>query len=159
MRFLSTLIEHLVAMAAAFLDRLFGGPGNNAELPDPCAASRIARGLNDNALIAFENGHVVAIEDHNDPDGRMYRLEYRSTQDGRHAVGYCLSNPWNRRERNDGVGFSTGHVASDGFLCLGSRATRDVASSPFDLDYVIRRSRYWCTAFSVYKETDEFPNM
>ena len=124
------------------------------------AAARIMRGLNPNTLVALENGIVIMIEDHNDPDGRMYRLEYRSTQDGRHAAGFCLNNPWNPEGRpNDGISYSSGHVAEDGFLCLGGNSTRSIEASPYDLQHVILRSRYWCTGFSVLKETGVFPNL
>ncbi len=114
------------------------------------------RRFNRRALIGREGDLVVAIEDVLDPDGRMYRIEYRSTADGRHAAAWCLFNPWGGR--NGGARYSSGHVADDGFLCLGNDSTRRVDASPYNLDFVVKRSRFWTTAFSFYKETGEFPN-
>lgn len=131
-------------------------PGDHGQV----TAARTIASLNPNALIAFEEGKVVVIEDHTDPDGRMFRLEYRSTTDGQHAIAFCLHNPWDTTgRRNAGEAYSVGHVAEDGFLCLGTHSTRSLHCSPYDLQRVILRSRYWCTGFSVLKETGEYPNL
>jgi hypothetical protein len=123
-------------------------------------AESIMRRYNRNGLIGEEDSYAVMIEDHSDPDGRMYRLEYRSTSDGRKAIAYCIFNPWGGGgDPNAGEDYPTGHVAEDGFICLGGEAVHDLESSPYDLDYTIRRARYWCTAFSVLKENGEFPNL
>jgi hypothetical protein len=113
------------------------------------AAHDIMRGFNSNALIGTEDGHAVMIEDVSDPDGRMYRMEYQSDASGQNATARCLHNPWG------GVAGGTdnphkSHVFSNGGLCLGS-------GSSFDISTVIQRARYWCTAFSVFKETRRFP--
>lgn len=105
------------------------------------------------------DGAVCMIEDVTDPDGRVYRMEYKSTPDGRHALAWCRSNPWDRRNSNAGVGYSDGHVNSEGLLCLGASHGSNYSSSPYDIASVIRRSRYWCTAFSVLKETGRFPQL
>ena len=63
------------------------GPIENAR------AFQIMRRLNQNALTAIEGGCICMIEDHADPDGRMFRLEYQSTPDGRHAVAWCRPTP------------------------------------------------------------------
>lgn len=122
-------------------------------------AEQIMREFNPNALIAVdEDESIVMIEDVKDPDGRFYRLEHRSTPDGERAISRCLYNPWG--EVNGGEEYDIAHVASDGFLCLGDdHEGRELEGSPYDIDYVIRRARYWCTAFSVLKETREFPQM
>jgi hypothetical protein len=112
---------------------------------------------NANALVGSEDGVVVMIEDCTDPDGRIYRMEYQSTPDGRHAAAFCRFNPWGRTP-NAGVSSVDGHVWEDGSLCMGSRHYGgSVDGSPYDLATVIQRARYWCTAFSVLKETGEFP--
>ena len=122
------------------------------------AAEQVLKGLNPNALIGAEEGQVVAIEDVADPDGRMYRLEYRATPDGRRAVAWCLHNPWSAGGTpNAGQGYVEAHVGEDGFLCLGNGSERALARSPFNLDYAVKRARFWCTAFSVFMETGTFP--
>jgi hypothetical protein len=117
---------------------------------------RVLHGLNRNAVVGMESGLACIVEDVVDPDGRWYRMEYRSTPDAEHAVAFCIHNPWGGK--NGGAEYAAGHVASDGFLCLGTGVTRTVANSPFDLKTAILKSRYWCTAFSAFKETGRFPN-
>ena len=122
-------------------------------------AETLMRRLNAHVLVGKEGGNLVFIEDVTDPDGRMFRMEYRSTPDGRHAYAWCLHNAWGGRgNRNAGVGYAAGHVRNDGFLCLGNGMTDAVATSPFTLEAVVQRARFWCTAFSVYRETGQFPN-
>lgn len=117
------------------------------------------RRLNPNAHVIDDGGDVGFREDVIDPDGRMYQLGYLSARDGGKAVAYCLYNPWGGEGLpNAGEEYTAGHVAEDGFICLGNDTVRDVKESPYDLDYTVRRARYWCTAFSVFKETGEFPN-
>ena len=111
--------------------------------------------LNPNALIGTEDSTAVMIEDVADPDGRMYRMEYQSTPDSRHATARCLSNPWGGKTGGDSNPLRS-HIFSDGTLCMG-RGRTSLFGSPFDLADVIQRSRYWCTAFSVLKETGRFP--
>lgn len=122
------------------------------------SAEIIMKEFNPNALIGMDtDGALVMIEDVRDPDGRLYRMEYRSTADGAHAVAYCRTNPWGAV--NGGVGYHRGHVSSSGFLCLGNgHLSESVADSSYDLAFAIQRGRYWCTAFSVLKETGYFPN-
>ena len=121
-------------------------------------AEQIMLQANPNSLIGVDDdGAVVMIEDVTDPDGRLYRLEYRSTVDGRHAVGFCRFNPWGGV--NGGEAYAMGHVAENGFLCFGAdHGGQDVATSPYNISFVIRRARFWCTAFSVLKETGQFPS-
>ncbi len=110
-------------------------------------------------FLSDDGGHLGFREDVTDPDGRMYQLGYISTRDGTRAVAYCLFNPWGGEGRpNAGVGYATAHCAGSGFLCLGETAVTNVESSPYSLDFVIQRARFWCTAFSVYMEQGEFPN-
>ena len=117
-------------------------------------AATLARSLNPNAVIGEEAGRVIAIEDVKDPDGRIYRLEYHATPDGRRAIAWCRFNPWSSGGTpNAGTDYFVSHVAPDGFLCLGNPCERDLAKSPFGLDFTIRRARFWCTGFSVLKDT------
>lgn len=124
------------------------------------AAANIMRSFNRHALISEDDGVVTMIEDVMDDPGdrRWFRLEIRSTPDAGRAIAYCLHNPWGGR--NGGAEYTQGHVAEDGFLCLGSEhRDRELSSSPYSLEYVIRRARYWCTAHSAFQETGEFPNL
>lgn len=116
-------------------------------------AEEILRRYNRNMLIGPDGDMVCGIEDHADSDGRMYRMEYISTPDGRRAVAYCRSNPWNRSSPNAGEEYVAAHVSSNGHICAGSESTTSVSDSPYDLDFIIRRARYWCVAFSAFKET------
>ena len=127
----------------------------NPDPQAPSAAQAIMNEANPNALTGTENGVEIMIEDVSDPDGRIYRLEYQSTADGRHAIAFCRFNPWGTL--NGGEAYEVGHVDANGFLCVGKQSVKTVRASPYDLRYVIQRSRFWCTAFSVLKETGEFP--
>lgn len=123
-----------------------------------CAADTMIQ-FNANAVVAELEEHVVMIEDVVDPDGRLYRLEYRSTPEGDRALAFCLHNPWGfAGEPSGGEDYWDAHVAEDGFICLGDAAHRTLDESPFDLDFAIRRARFWCTGFSVLKETGSFPD-
>jgi hypothetical protein len=129
--------------------------------PPACAAREVMLELNPNAFVAIENGELVAIEDAWDcrEDGRIYRLEYRSTLDGQHAIAFCRSNPWNRRRVDAGQPVHVCHVFNDGLLCLGQDHARTTAQSPRDLRDTILRARFWCTGFSVLMEMGQFPNL
>ena len=148
-----------------FWDNLFGGFGGQGrpagvDLAN-CPAVAIMRRLNANALIAFEDGYVVAIEDHfdSDQDRRMYRLEYRSSPDGRRAIAFCLYNPWAPGgPPNGGYSYATCHVSERGLICLGPGHPSTVSESSFDLQTAVLRSRYWTVAYSVLRETGTFPN-
>lgn len=115
------------------------------------------RYFNPNAYIALDEsqGIVVAIEDVQDSpeDGRLYRMEYQSTYDGSRAIAICRYSPWGRFQPYD----LAGHVNVDGVLCLGDGATLSVHGSPFTVNIVVPRARYWVTAFSYFKETGTFP--
>jgi hypothetical protein len=122
-------------------------------------AETLVRSLNPNAVIGEENGRVVSIEDVKDPDGRIYRIEYHASPDGRRAIAWCRFNPWGSGGTSAaGTNYFVSHVAPDGFLCLGNHSERELANSPFDLEFTIKRARYWCTAFSVFMESGTFPN-
>ncbi len=129
-------------------------------VPQDCGAMRVMRQLNPNALMAVEDGMFIAIEDAWDceEDGRLYRIEYRSTLDGDHAVAFCRSNPWDRQSVQAGALVTQGHVFGDGLLCLGSDHARYPCESPRNLRDTVLRARFWCTGFSVLKETGSFPN-
>lgn len=118
-------------------------------------AQNMMNAANKNALIGSDGGIEVMIEDVADLDGRIYRIEYHSTPDGLHSISFCRYNPWGGV--NGGMEYRVGHVDSSGFICVGEQSVKTVQDSPYDLSMVIVRSRYWCTAFSVLKETGKFP--
>ena len=127
----------------------------------PCRARQIMRSLNPSAFAAAEGESAVFVEEHwdSETDRRTYKLEYRSTFDGSGAVAFCLYNPWGRRGKaNAGVANHVGHIFKDGRLCLGSSHPSGPDTSSMDLETTVRRARYWCTAFSVLKETGAFPD-
>lgn len=116
-------------------------------------AMEIMKQLNPNALVGNEGDHVVFLEDHVDPDGRMFRLEVQSTPDGKRAVAYCRHSPWGNNPHD----YSTSHLGADGAICLGTQAAGNLTTSTMDVATAILRARFWCTAFSVLMETGEFP--
>lgn len=123
-------------------------------------AEGLMRASNPSALIAEDGANVVMIEDVTDPDQRMYRLEYRATPDGRRAIAYCLFNPWGGvGNPSAGSVYEVSHVGADGLICVGVGTTHDLANSPFSLAFVLARARFWCTAFSVFRETGAFPSV
>lgn len=120
-------------------------------------AQDIMMHFNPNALVTRDGDIDLMIEDVADPDGRLYRMEYQSTPDGRHAAAFCRFNPWGTP--NGGESLVDGHVGSDGAICMGTGHSGGSASgSPYDLATVIQRARFWCTGFSVLKETGRFPH-
>ena len=136
---------------------LFGGLARTMAT-EPGEVVPIMGVLNRNALIGVDNGEVAIIEDVTDPDGRMYRMEYRSTPDGRHATAFCRFNPWGDTP-DAGEDPISSHVFSDGSICMGEHHFGgNLHSSPYDLETVVTRARFWCTGFSVLKETGRFPN-
>ena len=121
-------------------------------------AEEIMVAANPSGLIGVDDdGATVMIEDVADADGRLYRLEYRSTSDGAHAVAFCCHNPWG--DVNGEEPFESGHVDENGFICLGpDHEGQEIEDSPYDIAWVIQRARFWCTGFSVLKETGAFPD-
>lgn len=117
------------------------------------------REMNASARITVEPGVISMTEDVNDSDGRLYRLKIRSTPNGKQAVAWCLSNPWDPRRPNAGRSYWDGHVESDGFICLGNGSERRLVASPFTLKFAVLRARYWCTGFSAFMETGVFPDL
>lgn len=111
--------------------------------------------FNPNALVGRDGNVEIMIEDVSDPDGRLYRMEYQSTEDGRHAIAFCRYNPWGSPDGGESP--LRGHCFEDGLLCMGTRHPRSPRESSDTLAAVIQRARYWCTAFSVLKETGNFP--
>lgn len=118
-------------------------------------AYRILKRQNSNMLIASERkGLLIGIEDHS-VESKIYRIEYESTLDGRGANAKILSNPWDRSRPNAGTNYATTHINSKGEICIGKNVTSNTLSSPYDLETVIQRSRFWCMAFSAFKETGD----
>jgi hypothetical protein len=128
-----------------------------ARTRDMTAVNDTMARLNPQALVGAESDYAVVIEDVSDPDGRMYRLEYQCSPDGRHAIAYCRHNPWGTPS-NAGEDVTRCHCYTNGLLCLGATHVGAIRLSPHDLATVVQRARYWCTAFSVLKETGQFPN-
>lgn len=123
--------------------------------PD-CPAVSIMKSFNENMLIGEDGQFIVGIEDHYDePGGKLYRIEFQATRDGRHANAWVRYNPWDPNRPNAGCDYHEGHVNSEGFLCLSAATTHDTANSGFDLDFAIKRARFWCTAFSYWQETGD----
>jgi hypothetical protein len=125
-------------------------------------AVRVMRALNPNALVAEENGIAIFIEEHWDgpDDRRLFKLEYQSTVDAKHAIAICRANPWSYKSSpNAGIHVTRGHCFQSGLLCLNSNHATSARQSSMDLDTVVKRARYWCTAFSVLKETGKFPRV
>ena len=123
-------------------------------------SDEIMDGLNPNALKGRDSSNAVYMDDVWDceEDARIYRIEYLSTLDGKRAIAFCRSNPWDRSAVNCGYSFSTGHVHEDGFICIGNdNYSRNVSDSQIDLETTVERARFWCLAFSVLKETGNFP--
>lgn len=101
--------------------------------------------LNRNALCGHEDGQVVFIEDHADPDGRLYRLEYRSNSGGTQATAWCRHKPWPNKSYN----ISECHLFETGQICLGDSA--------YSLHDAVRRARYWTAAYSYLREHGSWP--
>ena len=116
-------------------------------------AFEIMKQQNPNALVAHEDGKLCMVEDITDADDRMYRIEIQSTLDGTHAVAFCRHNPWS----DNPFDYHVSHMAQDGFLCITSASERDITKSSINLKDAILRARYWCTAYSVLRETGQFP--
>lgn len=116
----------------------------------------IMRRANPNMMV-HTGDLVTGIEDHLDePGGKMYRLEYQSTPDGRKANAWVRYNPHGGAGNpTGGVSYIDGHVSSDGHLCLLGGATSITKNSPYNLDFAIKRARFWCTAFSAYKTSGD----
>ena len=109
-------------------------------------ASDIMRGLNPQALQSRESGHEVFIEDVKDPDDRWYRIEYRCRPDGSNAMAWLIYSPWNANP----FPYTQSHLGSDNFICVGPGLSH--TSSPYDLDYVVKRARFWCAGYSYLRE-------
>lgn len=104
------------------------------------AAMQIMRRLNPNALVAMENGREVFIEDVSDPDGNLFRLEYRVDPTGDNALAYCLYSPHPKPQYQ----VTQTHLMSDGSICTTANA--HTVGDP--LEHTVMRARFWCTAYS-----------
>ena len=101
---------------------------------------------NSRFLHTTESGWHVFVEDVPDPDGRWYRVEYRCLEDGRNATAWIRYNPWGVNPYS----YEQSHVSSDGFVCVGKDLSRD--HSPYGLEFVVRRTRFWCTGYSCLRQ-------
>lgn len=119
-------------------------------------AFQMMKSANPNALIGPDyDGSVAMIEDHTDPDGRMYRIELKSTPDACHAIAYCRYNPWG----NNPYSYPDSHLKDNGFICLCQNATETLSNSPINLKDAISRARFWCTGYSYLREHGSFPTV
>jgi len=109
-------------------------------------ATEIMQRFNPHVLAGEDNQQQIFIEDWKDADSRWYRLEYRCQLDGRGASGWLLHNPWGTNPYS----YEQSHLAGDGFICVADAASRE--NSPYDLDFVVRRARFWCTGYSYLRE-------
>jgi hypothetical protein len=115
------------------------------------AAHAIMRRLNKNAIIGREGVFACMVEDHADPDGRWFRLEYLSTGDGKRAIAICRYNPWGSVKEM--------HTVGNGVICVGPGGhVTNPHESRYSLRHVISRARLWCTLVSVYHESGSWPN-
>lgn len=131
------------------------GAARQNTLPD-CPAVRILKDFNANMLIGEDGQFIVGIEDHFDePGGKLYRIEFQATRDGRHANAWVRHNPWDPARPNAGCDYHESHVDSAGFLCLSASTTHNTANSGFNLEFAVKRARFWCTAFSYWQETGD----
>lgn len=104
----------------------------------------IAR-LNPNALSGEENGRDVFIEDFA-VDNRWYRIEYRCLPSGANTSAWLLANPWG----SNTFSYEQSHLRRDGLICIGPHYDPD--DSPFDLEYAIRRARFWAVGYAFLME-------
>jgi hypothetical protein len=103
--------------------------------------------LNPQALHGRESGKEIFIEDVSDPDGRMYRIEYKCAPDGTNATAYVRYNPWGY----NAYSYQQSHLDSaDGLICVGKLVNR--SNCPYGLEYTVRRARTWCTGYSFLRE-------
>lgn len=104
------------------------------------------RRLNPNVLHGAENGREVFVEDWFDPDGRPYRLEYQCDTGGGNCTAYVRHNPWG----NNPYPSTQSHLFSNGQICLGN--------GTYSLEQTVLRARYFCTAYSYFREHGSFPH-
>lgn len=109
--------------------------------------------------VSKAKNRLHGLEDYSDTDGRLYRLEYISTLNGKHALGYVRHNPWSPSDPSAGLADYQVHVYPNGAICLGKgfHTRKEYANSPFDMDYVIKRSRLWTNCFSYYQGAGRWP--
>lgn len=105
----------------------------------------VVANLNPNILCGEENGRDIFIEDV-EVQGRWFRLEYRCLPSSASASAWLLSNPWGANT----FPYEQSHLRSDGMICIGAHYDPD--DSPYDLDYAIRRARFWAVGYSYLRE-------
>ena len=122
-------------------------------------AIRLMKAANPRALIAMEGEFAVMIEDVLDdklPQGKLYRIEYKSTPDANHSAAYCV---WWPHGPITTIPAAHVHLRDGrGWICIGHGASSVVTDSSIDLDVCIKRARYWVMAMSYFKQTGQFLN-
>jgi len=94
-------------------------------------------------------GLLIFIEDWK-VDDLYFRLEYRSTEDGKRANAYLLYNPCGEER----LPATVTHLESDGHLCLFEKSTKNTYASPYDLESVVKRARYWASCYKFFKDEE-----
>lgn len=112
----------------------------------PNAAQRQMSVLNPNAFQGEEGAEQIFIEDITDADRRVFRVEYRCNDDGRNATAYLLYDPWS----GNPYPYEDSHLGDDGFICIGKHVGH--TRSPYNLDFAVRRVRFWCNGYSFLQE-------
>ena len=118
------------------------------------------RELNPYAQINMNGLEIQIVEEWIDSaeDGNFYTLGYFSTFDGQHAQAFCLENPFDASQPNRGESYAACHCAEDGNICLGERKHRgDLEDSEYTLKEAVLIARFWCTAFTHFRQTGYFP--
>ena len=110
------------------------------------SATSIMQRLNRYALCGQENGWHVFMEDVRDPDGRWYRIEYRCAGNGSNANAYVRYNPWG----SNPFSYNESHLSPEGLICVGAGVHS--TNSPYNLEYVVKRARFWCAGYSFLRE-------
>jgi len=110
----------------------------------PDEAMRKMLELNPNTLCFKENNKSVFLEDHTDPDGRLFRLEYMCDENGRVTKAYVRHNPWPPAD----VAIGNTHLMGDE-ICIGPRSH---AQDGYDLADTVLRARHWCGCYSLLRE-------
>ena len=67
---------------------------SSCDEPVDQTAALLALEVNDAAVVGLENDLTVVVEGVPDDEGRFYKVEHRSTHDGKHAMVLCLETPF-----------------------------------------------------------------
>jgi len=132
---------------SSFFDRL-RNRSKGAPIMDQAMQTML--GINPNAYCAKENGQSVFLEDHRDPDDRMFRLEYQCTGDGQGTRVFVRYNPWSPANpaTPDDLPILDTHFYR-GEICIGDKSH---GHGGYELGYAVLRARHWCVCYSLLRE-------